>query len=227
MDSPPSPASDTPSGPAHDAGRNPGHNPGRTRWAAERSLAQREAYTRRFERIAANGEDVHGEARFVDALAGRRSVILDAGCGTGRIAAELRLRGHDAVGVDADGLLIEAGRRQHPGVPLARIDLTNLTPDTLAAAGLPTSYDVIVAAGNVMVYVAPGTEQRVLQQLAAVLRPRGRAIFGFHTDRPYTHDDLDRAATAVGWVREHRFGTWQCDPHDPAGDWATSVYRHV
>jgi len=215
-DSPPSPASDTP----------PSAEP-TTRWATERSLAQRQAYTRRFERIAASGEDVHGEARFVDALAGRGSVILDAGCGTGRIAAELRLRGHDAVGVDADELLVESGRRQHPGLPLARIDLTQLTPDILAAAGLPTSYDVIVAAGNVMVYVAPGTEQSVLAHLASVLRPTGRAIFGFHTDRPYTHDELDRAAVAVGWVREHRFGTWQCDAYDPTGDWATSVYRPV
>jgi SAM-dependent methyltransferase len=211
---PPSPASDTPPG----AGRA-------TRWATERSLAQRKAYTRRFERIAAKGEDVHGEARFVDALAGRGSVILDAGCGTGRIAAELRLRGHDAVGVDADEVLIEAGRRQHPGLPLAGLDLTQLTPDALAAAGLPRSYDVIVAAGNVMLYVAPGTERSVLEHLTSVLRPSGRAIFGFQTDRPYTHEDLDRAAVAVGWVREHRFGTWQCDPYDPTGGWATSVYR--
>lgn len=215
-DPPHSPASDTP----------PGARPA-TRWATERSLAQRKAYTQRFERIAATGEDVHGEARFVDALAGRGAVILDAGCGTGRLAAELRLRGHDAVGVDADELLVEAGLRQHPGLPLARLDLTELSPEALAAAGLPTSYDVIVAAGNVMVYVAPGTEQRVLRHLASVLRPSARAIFGFHTDRPFTHDDLDRAAAAVGWVREHRFGTWQCDPDDPSGDWATSVYRSV
>ena len=212
-DSPPSPASDTPAGAEL------------TRWAAERSRAQRQTYSGRFERIAASGEDVHGEARFVDALAGRGSVILDAGCGTGRIAAELRRRGHDAVGVDADELLIEAGQRQHPGLPLARLDLTHLTPDTLGAAGLPTSYDVIVVAGNVMVYVAPDTELMVLQQLASVLRPAGRAIVGFHTDRHYSHDDLDQAAATVGWVREHRFGTWQCDPFDPRGDWATSVYR--
>lgn len=216
-DSPHSPPSDTTADAAQDLGL--------TRWAAERSLAQREAYARRFERIAASGEDVHGEARFVDALAGRGSVILDAGCGTGRIAAELRRRGHDAVGVDADGLLIEAGRRQHPGLSLARLDLTHLTKDSLAAAGLPTSYDVIVAAGNVMVFVAPDTELKVLQRLASVLRVGGRAIVGFHTDRHYSHDDLDRAAASVGWVREHRFGTWQCDPYDPSGDWATSVYR--
>ena len=196
-----------------------------TRWAQERSVEQRRAYTQRFAKIAAQGKDVDGEARFVDALAPRSSVILDAGCGTGRLAASLRDRGHDAVGVDADPLLIEAGHQLHPGVPLATLDLTVLTPHTLATAGLPTSYDLIVAAGNVMVYVAPGTEAAVIHALAAVLNPGGRAIFGFHTDREFTVDQLDDAAASAGWLKEHRFGTWQADPVTPEGDWATSVYR--
>ncbi len=196
-----------------------------TRWAQERSVDERRAYTQRFARIAAQGEDVDGEARFVDALAERGSPILDAGCGTGRLAASLRDRGHQAVGVDADPLLIEAGQRLHPGVPLATLDLTELTPRTLAEAGLPTSYDVIVAAGNVMVYVAPGTEAAVVSALAAVLNPGGRAIFGFHTDREFTVDQLDSAAVAAGWRKEHRFGTWQCHRFTAESDWATSVYR--
>jgi SAM-dependent methyltransferase len=168
---------------------------------------------------------VDGEARFLDALADRGSPILDAGCGTGRLAASLRDRGHQAVGVDADPLLIEAGRQLHPGVSLSTLDLTQLTPQTLDAAGLPTSYDLIVAAGNVMLYVAPGTEAAIIRALAAVLNPGGRAIFGFHTDGEFTVDQLDQATLAVGWAREHRFGTWQADPFTLESDWATSVYR--
>ena len=40
---------------------------------------------------------------------------------------------------------------------------------------------------------------------------QGRAIFGFHTDRAYTHNQLDEEAANVGWSKEFRFGTWQCD----------------
>ncbi len=196
-----------------------------TRWAIERSEQQRRDYAKRFERIAAKGEDVHGEARFVDALASRGSAILDAGCGAGRLAAYLHSCGHDAVGIDADPLLIAAGRATHPHLRLATLDLTTISPTTLQSARLPTSYDVIVAAGNVMVYVAPGTEALVIERLNAVLKPGGRAVFGFHTDRDYTHDHLDEATRLVGWTREFRFGTWQCEPYSAASDWATSVYR--
>ena len=76
-----------------------------------------------------------------------------------------------------------------------------------------------------MVYVAQGTEMAVVHALAAVLNPGGRAIFGFHTDREFTVDQLDEAAIAAGWVKEHRFGTWQADPFTADSDWATSIYR--
>ncbi|MEQ1788221.1 MAG: SAM-dependent methyltransferase, partial [Acidimicrobiales bacterium] len=44
-------------------------------------------YQARFDRLAAAGDDVHGEATFVRAYAPRS--VLDAGCGTGRVAIEL------------------------------------------------------------------------------------------------------------------------------------------
>ncbi|MGL5826530.1 MAG: class I SAM-dependent DNA methyltransferase [Nocardioides sp.] len=196
-----------------------------TRWARERTVGQREAYTERFEKLAAQGVDVDGEARFVDAIADRGSVILDAGCGTGRLAASLCRRGHQAAGVDADPLLIDAGQSIHPGVPLATLDLTTLSEAALAAVGLPTSYALIVAAGNVMIYIAPGTERQIVAGLGGVLRPGGRAVFGFQTGCDYTHEELDEAAAALGWVKEFRFGTWQCQPFTRASEWATSVYR--
>ncbi|KQY57502.1 MULTISPECIES: class I SAM-dependent methyltransferase [unclassified Nocardioides] len=189
-----------------------------TRWFDERSLEQREDYSQRFVKIAAQGKDVDGEARFTDAMAKRGSRILDAGCGAGRVAAALARVGHDLVGVDADPLLIEAGHEQHPDVRLEVLDLVDLTPSL-------GTFDVIVCAGNVMVYVDPGSEPRVLAAMASVLVPGGRAVFGFHLDRPYSTSDLDRDASAVGWTLEHRFGTWELDPFTDASDWAVSVYR--
>lgn len=195
------------------------------RWFSHRTLEQREDYAHRFVRIAATGDDIDGEARFVDALADRGAAILDAGCGVGRVAARLAGCGHQAAGVDVDPILVGRGRQLYPELPLAVADLCEVSPTSLAAAGLPGSYDLVVSAGNVMHFVAEATEAQVVASLATVLRPGGRAVFGFLTGRDYTHDRLDLDAAAVGWIREHRFATWQCDPFGDDSDWAVSVYR--
>jgi SAM-dependent methyltransferase len=121
--------------------------------------------------------------------------------------------------------IAEKGREFYPGLPLATLDLWHLTPERLAELGLPPTYDLIVCAGNVMLFLAEGTEPQVVRRLSGVLRPGGRVVFGFFTGRDYDHDDLDRDAQAAGWVREHRFATWQVDAVTGAGDWAVSVYR--
>lgn len=188
------------------------------RWFEEWSPEQRAEYAERFIALAASGKDIDGEARLVDALAGRASRILDAGCGTGRVAAALAARGHDVLGVDVDPSLVAAGLRQYPGLPLVELDLLALSP----ALG---TFDLIVSAGNVMVYLTPGTERAVIAGMASVLAPGGRAVFGFATDREYTIADLDADAAAAGWALEGRFATWQLDPFLPDSDWAVSIYR--
>jgi SAM-dependent methyltransferase len=65
--------------------------------------------------MAAEGADLGGEARLVDAMVAPGSRLLDAGCGTGRTAAVLHARGHRVVGVDADPVLIAAAEADHPG----------------------------------------------------------------------------------------------------------------
>ena len=123
-------------------------------------------YADRFAREYAEGADLEGEARFVDVLAPRGARVLDAGCGTGRIAAALHRMGHTAVGADRDAGLVEIARQRYPGPLFLTSDLLALTPDALVAAGGPASFDVIVLAGNVMVYLAPGSERDVLRVLA-------------------------------------------------------------
>jgi 2-polyprenyl-3-methyl-5-hydroxy-6-metoxy-1,4-benzoquinol methylase len=71
-------------------------------------------YVERFRSMAAAGRDLAGEARLLDAMVGRGARILDAGCGPGRVAAELARLGHDVVGVDVDPVLIEAAIEDHP-----------------------------------------------------------------------------------------------------------------
>ncbi|QIX25228.1 class I SAM-dependent methyltransferase [Nocardioides sp. JQ2195] len=189
-----------------------------TRWFDARSEEQRKEYSQRFVKIAAEGHDIDGEGRFVDAMAGRGSRILDAGCGAGRVTDYLRRCGHRAVGVDVDPLLIEAGHEQHPQADLRVLDLADLSPEL-------GSFDVIVCPGNVITFVASGTEPQILAAMATVLAPGGRVVFGFHLDRTLSVADLDGWGEELGWRLEHRFGTWELDPFTDESDWAVSVYR--
>ena len=143
-------------------------------------------FAARFARDYVEGADLEGEARFVDVLAPRGARVLDAGCGTGRIASALHRMGHTAVGADRDAGLVEIARDRYPGPLFLTSDLLALTPEMLLAAGGPASFDVIVLAGNVMVYLAPGSERDVLRVLGGLVVPGGAIVTGFHTDREYT-----------------------------------------
>jgi 2-polyprenyl-3-methyl-5-hydroxy-6-metoxy-1,4-benzoquinol methylase len=175
-------------------------------------------YIDRFRRMAAEGNDLDGEARFVDVLVPRGSRILDAGCGPGRVGAALHARGHTVVGVDVDPALIDAAQADHPGPRWLVGDLSRLDLDEEA-------FDAAVLAGNVLVFVAPGTEVDVLRRVAAHVRPDGVVAAGFTTGREYQVADLDRDCAAVGLTLEHRFATWDLRPWHDDADWVVSVLR--
>ena len=102
-------------------------------------------YVERFRKMAADGDDLDGEARLVDAMAPRGARILDAGCGPGRVGAALFGHGHTVVGVDLDPILIAAAEQDHPGPTWLVGDLAELA---LSARGIDEGFDVIVSAGQ-------------------------------------------------------------------------------
>jgi 2-polyprenyl-3-methyl-5-hydroxy-6-metoxy-1,4-benzoquinol methylase len=174
--------------------------------------------------MAAEGRDLAGEARLLDALVAPGSRILDAGCGTGRVAAALASRGHQVVGVDADPVLIAAARADYPDLAWLVGDLTDVD---LVAAGHSEPFDAVVVAGNVMVYVAPGTEGAVLRNLAALVKPDGPIVVGFTLDRDYRLPDFDADAAAAGLVVEQRFATWDVRAWHDGADFAVTVLRRL
>ena len=194
-----------------------------TRWVTETSEGHSEWYIDRFRGMAAEGADLAGEARLVDAMVPREARILDAGCGPGRVGAELHARGHAVVGVDADPALIDAANHDHPGPNWLVADLADLD---LAAQGEPEPFDAAVLAGNVMVFLAPRTEVEVLARIGAHVRPEGFVIVGFHVDRNLALDDFDRYVGEAGLVIEHRFATWDLRAWHDAADFAVTVLRH-
>ena len=76
----------------------------RSQWAEilARDPGHSQRYIDRFAMLAAQGQDLVGEARLVDAIVGRGAAILDAGCGPGRHCGYLHAAGHRVVGVDLD-----------------------------------------------------------------------------------------------------------------------------
>jgi len=193
-----------------------------TRWVTDHGPEHSQWYIDRFRTMAAEGVDLDGEARMLDAMLPRGSRVLDAGCGPGRIGAELADRGHTVVGVDADSALIAAAEADHPGPRWLVADLAVLD---LAAAGEPELFDGAVVAGNVMAFVAPGTEPAVLQRLAAHLRDDAFVVVGFGTQRGYLLSDFDAHLASAGFILEHRFATWDLRPWQRDADFAVSVLR--
>jgi SAM-dependent methyltransferase len=188
------------------------------RWFSDTKDGHSQWYVERFRTLQDEGADLGGEARLIDALVPPRSRVLDAGCGPGRVGAVLHARGHTVVGVDADPVLVEAAQDDHPGPRWLVGDLSRLDLDD-------EPFDIAVVAGNVMVFVAPGTEQLVLDSLRRHVRPGGRIVLGFATDRELALGDFDAAAAAAGLVHEQRFATWDLVPFSDAADFAVTFLR--
>ncbi len=193
-----------------------------TRWVTQHGDGHSQWYIDRFRRLAAEGADLAGEARLLDALLPRGSRVLDAGCGTGRVGGELAARGHRVIGVDADAALIEVAHGDHPGsrwivADLAVLDLTKL--------GESEPFDAAVLAGNVLPFVAHGTEPDVLSRTAAHLRSDGLLVAGFGTGRGYALEDFDAHLARAGLVLEHRFATWDLRPWHPTSEFAVTISR--
>ncbi|MGW0217551.1 class I SAM-dependent methyltransferase [Micromonospora chokoriensis] len=193
-----------------------------TRWATDTGPEHSQWYIDRFRKLAAEGADLAGEARLVDTLVEPGSRILDAGSGTGRVGAALAQRGHTVVGVDADPALVAAARADYPGPTWLVADLAELD---LPALGETEPFDAAVLAGNVLAFVAVGTEPEVLRRVADHLRPDGVLTVGFGTERGYPLTAFDADAVAAGLRVEHRFATWDLRPWRDDAPFAVTVLR--
>lgn len=174
-----------------------------------------EDYQRRFDALAAEGVDVHGEASFVAALG--PASVLDAGCGTGRVTIELERRGIDVVGVDSDASMIDAARRRSPQTAWVHADM--------ASVDLGRRFDVVVMAGNVPLFTPPGTNRDLVAGCARHLAPAGLLVAGFQLDRSYSLDAYDEDTAAAGLQLVERFATWDRDRFEAGGAYAVSVHR--
>lgn len=192
-----------------------------------------EAYDARFDRLRESGMDLHGEADLVSSLLDehglapqRPPVVLDAGCGTGRVAVELARRGAEVTGVDVDPEMLAMAEGKSADVHWLLGDL--------ARADLPRDhFDLALLAGNVMIFVEVGTEGTVLANVASAVRPGGLVVAGFQFvraadgpgRRPLDPERYDRLCAACGLEQVDRWATWDRRPPADGDGYMVSVHR--
>jgi len=207
----------------------------RTRWSELVGDDGGADYERRIQQVldatSAAGGNPHGEADLVVSLLPEGGRVLDAGCGTGRVALRLAELGHPVVGVDADLSMLRVAADRNPRIPFWLSDLADLdVPQGIIGAG----FDAVLLAGNVIPLLAPGTLDQVVRNLAGVLKPDGMLVAGFGLDRehlpggvePTPLADYDRACAAAGLELSERRGTWEGGDFT-GGSYAVSLHRHA
>ncbi len=173
-------------------------------------------YQGRFDALAATGRDVHGEADLVWSLG--PTSVLDAGCGTGRVAIELARRGAEVVGADVDASMLATAGRLAPEVDWVHADL--------AVLDLGRTFDVVVLAGNVVLFTPAGTEAALIAGCARHVGVGGALLSGFQLGRGYEVADLDAHSTAAGLTLAQRWATWDRAPFPATGaDYVVSLHR--
>ena len=180
-------------------------------WATWRATVDLGEYESRF-----GHPDAHGEADFLDSL--RPRSVLDAGCGTGRVAIELHRRGIDVMGVDLDDDLLALARAKAPDVVWRCVDLATME--------LGRRFHVVAMPGNVMLFCRPESRGAIVARAAAHLDGSdGFVVAGFSLRAgELSLDEYDRHAVAAGLVLVDRWATWERTPY-AGGDYAVSVHR--
>ncbi len=190
-------------------------------WCQRTDVPKGAAYDSRWAALKATGQNVHGEADLVSELLTSEGAdqknkrVLDAGCGTGRVAIELNRRGVATVGVDLDPSMLTEAKRKSPDIVWLQADLSSVN--------LNQQFDLIVMAGNVMIFLDPGTEPLVLANLSSHLKPAGMLLAGFQLGK-LDLASYDRHAKSAGLVLCDRWATWQREPYR-GGNYAVSLHR--
>ena len=185
------------------------------RWRNWRRNIDLNEYDARWERLESQGKNVHGEADFVDRYASKR--VLDAGCGTGRVGVELSRRGYDVVGVDNDVEMIQRARAKDSDATWLLGDLTSIQ--------FEQTFDTIVLAGDVLIFVEPSRRHLVVPTLAAALDDGGYLICGSSFSPPYDLSGYDDWCFHADLNLIERYGTWERDPYREQTNYAVSVHR--
>lgn len=127
-------------------------------------------YARLLPDVALETED---ERRLLSGVVPLTGLVLDVGCGTGRVAAHLRSLGATVVGLDLSPGMLAVARAADPDVPLVAGSLRRLPLRDASVAAVLAWYSVI--------HTAPSDLPAVVGELVRVLVPGGALLLAFQS----------------------------------------------
>lgn len=127
----------------------------------------------------------------------------------------------DITGIDLDADMLSVARSRAPELSWHLGDLATVE------LGVGT-FDMVVMAGNVMIFLRPGSEAAVVANLAQCLAPHGLLVAGFQLGtRAWSLDEYDAWAAGGGLALEDRWSTWDRRPWHRAAGYVVSAHRRV
>jgi 2-polyprenyl-3-methyl-5-hydroxy-6-metoxy-1,4-benzoquinol methylase len=186
-------------------------------------------YDKAWTEMAAEGKDPHGEVAFIQRFLARcpqpmaptELSILDAGCGTGRVAIELDRRSFTVEGTDIDDDMLGEAAAKAPNL--------QWTKSNLAELDLAKLFDLIVLAGNVILFVEAVDQPLVATALARHSTPGGVVIAGMQLAREdgrfVAVNQWDDWMTSAGYELIERFSNWDDGTWNAKVDYVVSVHR--
>ena len=117
--------------------------------------------------------------------------------------------------------MLATARAKSPELRWIQADLTDLS------ASLDDEFDLVVLAGNVMIFLDPGTEGPVLHELGLQLVSAGLLVSGFQLwPGRVSFEEYDRLAEAAGFAPVARWATWDRELY-AGGNYAVSVHHLI
>lgn len=166
-------------------------------------------YAERFGYVSRLAEDLVG---LLDPRPGER--IVDLGCGTGALAAEIAARGAAVLGIDADAAMVESARAAHP----------ELRFEVMSAYDFTVEPPLDAVFSNAALHWMTRPEE-ALRRVAAALRPGGRFVaeMGGAGNVAAVESALRDALARHGVPRDRQLQPWY---FPTVAEYATLLERH-
>jgi trans-aconitate 2-methyltransferase len=140
--------------------------------------------------------------------------VLDVGCGTGQLTAEIARAGADVVGIDNSPAMIEQARGNYPGLRFEVADVT----------GMPYRAEFDAVFSNAVLHWVRDAEVAA-GAIVRALKPGGRFVaeFGGHGNNRVVLDAVYRAMEALGIAEPEKHNPWF---YPTIGEYAALLERH-
>ncbi len=139
--------------------------------------------------------------------------ILDLGCGTGHLTAQIAAAGADVIGIDKSAAMLEEARKQYPYLRFEQADATDFAFDA--------PFDAVFS--NAVLHWVLDAE-RAVACIARALKPGGRFVaeFGGKGNMKPLIDVVSQALEALGYRQNGPTSFWY---FPSVGEYATLLER--